>query len=82
MARCQGTTRAGDRCKREAQEGSRYCYTHEPKENEQKAAASEAEATADESLEMEEILPLVLGLLAAGLLVWGMRWIGRWLPKV
>lgn len=28
MAQCQGTTRKGERCKREAAEGSAYCSIH------------------------------------------------------
>jgi predicted nucleic acid-binding Zn ribbon protein len=28
MAQCQGTTRKGDRCKRDAQDGSEYCAIH------------------------------------------------------
>ena len=27
--RCQATTRAGDRCKRNARQGSRFCATHD-----------------------------------------------------
>lgn len=29
MAQCQGTTRKGEKCKREAQEGSAYCVIHQ-----------------------------------------------------
>ena len=28
MERCHGKTKAGERCKRSASEGSRYCSTH------------------------------------------------------
>lgn len=28
MARCTGTTKAGNRCKRDASEGSDYCAAH------------------------------------------------------
>ena len=28
--RCKGKTKSGDRCKREAREGSKYCYQHQP----------------------------------------------------
>jgi hypothetical protein len=28
VAQCQGTTRKGERCKRDAKEGSRYCSIH------------------------------------------------------
>jgi len=28
MARCEATTKAGERCKRDAVEGSSYCATH------------------------------------------------------
>jgi len=29
MAQCQGTTRKGEKCKREAQDGSVYCAIHQ-----------------------------------------------------
>jgi len=29
VAQCQGTTRKGERCKREAQPGSAYCAIHQ-----------------------------------------------------
>ena len=41
----------------------------------------EAEAVADDAIEMEDLLPLILGLIAAGFLLWGMKWFGRWLKK-
>ncbi len=28
MARCEGSTKAGERCKRSAREGERFCSTH------------------------------------------------------
>jgi hypothetical protein len=37
VAQCQGTTRKGERCKREAAEGSAYCSIH----TDQDAAARE-----------------------------------------
>ena len=30
MAQCRGTTRKGERCRRDAIEGSGYCSLHEP----------------------------------------------------
>jgi len=79
MARCKGTTRSGEQCRREARSESRFCYVHEPKEEEQ-AEQVEAEATAEDGVEMEDLLPLILGLIAAGFLLWGMKWFGRWFP--
>lgn len=32
MAQCQGTTRKGERCKRDAAEGSAYCSIHTDQE--------------------------------------------------
>jgi phage terminase small subunit len=32
MARCRGQTKSGKQCSREAQEGSDYCYQHQPEE--------------------------------------------------
>jgi hypothetical protein len=35
---------------------------------------------AEDEFEMEDLLPLILGLMAAGFLLWGLKWFGRWLP--
>lgn len=32
MTQCQGTTKKGDRCKREAREGSGFCAIHQDQE--------------------------------------------------
>lgn len=32
MAQCEGTTKKGDRCKREAGKGSAYCTIHQDQE--------------------------------------------------
>jgi len=32
MARCRGQTKSGKQCSRQAQEGSDYCYQHQPEE--------------------------------------------------
>ena len=32
MTQCQGTTKKGDRCKREAREGSAFCAIHQDQE--------------------------------------------------
>ena len=38
MAQCRGTTKSGDRCKRDASEGSEYCGFHEDQAGEPAAA--------------------------------------------
>ena len=32
MAQCEGTTRKGDQCKRDARDGSRFCAIHQDQE--------------------------------------------------
>jgi hypothetical protein len=74
MARCEGTTRSGEQCKREAREGSKFCYVHEPDEEE--GTADEAEA-----LEFDDFVPLILaGLMTAGFFVL-FKSLGRWMPR-
>lgn len=38
MAKCQGTTKKGDRCKREALQDSQFCTTHADQELPEEAA--------------------------------------------
>ena len=40
--RCKGTTKDGSRCKREAQEGSDYCYQHKPSNKENRRKSKDA----------------------------------------
>jgi hypothetical protein len=40
MAQCQGTTRKGERCKREAREGSDFCSIHLDQEIRPRSAAA------------------------------------------
>lgn len=54
--RCMGTTAAGTRCQRKAQDGSVYCAAHQPKDasvavEEAPAPEEVAEAPADEATE-------------------------------
>jgi hypothetical protein len=35
MAQCEGTTRSGERCKLDAQAGSRFCHLHGAKSEEE-----------------------------------------------
>ena len=75
MARCEGTTRDGDRCKREARPDSKFCYLHGDPEEEE-AAVDEAEA-----LEFEDFLPLIV----AGAVTFGFllvfKSLGRFIPR-
>ena len=65
MSRCEGTTRNGERCKREASSGSRFCYAHDP--NREQPSDVRADATAEDR-EFVDMVPLLLaGILAAGL---------------
>jgi len=78
MARCDGTTRSGDQCKRDARPDSRFCYVHNP-ETEQTAGGENAAAAED--LEFLDLAPILLaGILAAGL-VFLLKGFGKWIPR-
>jgi hypothetical protein len=79
MARCEGTTRRGDRCKREAQDGSRFCYLHDQEKAQQEDGNGNA---ASEDVEFMDLAPLLLaGVFAAGL-VFLLKGFGRWIPRI
>lgn len=74
MARCEGTTRGGDRCKRDARPDSRFCHAHTPHEEQ---SGDRGPGT----LEWEDFLPLLFaGVMAAGF-VFLLRSFGRWIPR-
>jgi hypothetical protein len=76
MARCEGTTRSGDRCKREARPDSKFCHVHEPVQNE-----TDGEEAVVEDLELIDLAPILLaGILTAGL-VFFLRGLGKWIPR-
>lgn len=81
MARCQGTTQSGDRCKREAQPESEFCHLHATDTEEDNPSAGD-QATKDQPAEWEAYVPLVFGLIAAGLMVLGIGRLGRWIPRI
>ena len=74
MARCEGTTRDGDQCKREARAESQFCYLHGSVEEE--TPTDECEA-----VEWDDVLPVLLaGAATIGLLL-VFKTIGRFIPK-
>ena len=78
MARCKGTTRTGDQCKREAQDDSRFCYLHDPDKAQPDVGNGDASA---EDVELSDLAPLLLaGVLTAGL-VFLLRGFGKWIPR-
>ncbi|MCJ7627666.1 MAG: hypothetical protein MUO50_04665 [Longimicrobiales bacterium] len=78
MARCDGTTRSGDQCKRDAQPDSKFCYVHDPEK--EQADGGDGDATAAE-LELMDLAPILLaGIMAAGL-VFLLKGFGRWIPR-
>lgn len=79
MSQCEGKTRDGDRCKRDARADSRFCYAHDP--NRGQAGPAESDA-ATEELEFIDMVPLLMaGILAAGL-VFFLKGFGKWIPKL
>jgi hypothetical protein len=78
MSRCEGKTRNGDRCKRDAPLDSRFCYAHDP--SREQPGDAEADATT-EALEFVDLVPILLaGILAAGL-VFFLKGFGKWIPR-
>jgi len=61
MAQCRGTTRKGERCRREAGEGSHYCSFHEPESAESGGSGWNDELT--------DTAKTVLGLAVAAIVV-------------
>ena len=59
MARCEGTTKAGARCKRDAVEGSPFCATHRDR-----SAGGDGSRTARKGADLILIGAVALALLA------------------
>lgn len=79
MARCEGTTRSGNQCKRDARPDSRFCYVHDP---EKEAPAGGADESATEDLEFLDLAPILLaGIMTAGL-VFLLKGFGKWIPRI
>lgn len=78
MARCEATTQSGERCKLDAQAGSRFCHIHAASEED---SGEEQETAAQETLEWDDLVPLVVvGAAAAGLFLF-LRAFGKWIPR-
>ena len=69
MTQCAGKTQKGERCKREAREGSAYCSIHvEQEANPRPEAAAEPEA-ASKAQDPDFVLKAALGLAALAAIV-------------
>ena len=73
MTQCKGTTRAGDRCKRSAVEGSDFCSTH---------AAVQIDEPEAGGRERYNAGSMLLGLATAGVVLLGYSLLQRWMPKL
>jgi hypothetical protein len=73
VARCQGKTKSGAQCKRQAIEGSEYCSAHQPAEG--------AEGAEDQDL-TQDLMLIALGLAATGVMFLVLRSVGRWFPRI
>ena len=78
MARCDGTTRNGERCKRDARPDSRFCYVHDPERDELNGGESDAAA---EELELLDLTPILLAAVLAAGLIFLLRGFGKWIPR-
>jgi hypothetical protein len=79
MARCEGTTRNGDQCKRDAQGDSQFCYLHDPEKARPEGGNGDA---ATEEVEFIDLAPILLaGVLTAGLMFL-LKGFGKWIPRV
>jgi hypothetical protein len=61
VTQCEGTTKKGDRCKRESRDGSAYCAIHQDQEGRAKAPQPDLVWDSDSMLKVG----VGLGLLAA-----------------
>ena len=52
MAQCQGTTKSGTRCKRDANEGGDYCGFHEDQAEAPNAEGASSDGSADRSTDL------------------------------
>ena len=75
MAKCQGKTKSGAQCKRQASEGSEYCSSHQPAEDAEGAEGAEAQDLT------QDLMLIALGLAATGALFLVLKTVGRWFPK-
>lgn len=78
MAQCEGTTKAGARCKRVAMEGSRFCSLHVPEEaqGDEPAADPRRAQTQD-----EDWASILLAAAAVGGMLFVLSLWRKWLPK-
>jgi hypothetical protein len=79
MARCEGTTQSGERCKLDAQPGSPFCHIHGGSREDPKP---EEEAAAEDTLEWDDLLPLLVAGAAAAGLFFFLRAFGKWIPRL
>ncbi len=63
MAQCKGTTKKGDRCKRDARDDSAFCSIHSDQEIRARSAPK------DEDWDREAIMAAALGFALVGVLL-------------
>ena len=61
MAQCQGTTRKGERCKREAGEGQAFCSIHMDQEIRPRSAQAAKEGDAPQEWNRDAIVKTAIG---------------------
>jgi hypothetical protein len=71
VAQCQGTTRKGERCKRDAGEGARFCSIHGDQEIRPRGASS---SSASEEWDRDAVMKATIGFALVGaILFFGLR---------
>ena len=81
MPQCQGTTQAGERCRRTARADSKFCSIHAPS-REKASEVPRGPTPGAERAEADELLHVALAIIAAGALLWGLKLFGKWLPRL
>jgi hypothetical protein len=71
MAQCDGTTKKGDRCKRESAQGSKFCAIHLDQEVRARNASAKSERSAKSEAEWDSdaVFKTLLGFALVGVII-------------
>ena len=71
MARCQGKTKAGERCKNNAIDDTRYCRTHQPETASASSSSDHKQKGNNDQLRNDQTVVTAIGGAAVGAMVAG-----------